>query len=105
MAHNNEMKIAAREARNQRLVARITKRHKRLLERAAALEGQSVGGFMIAHACRAAEELVSKHEIIELNDAQSRRLVEAMFRSPREIPAALKKASDLYKKAVTNSLK
>jgi uncharacterized protein (DUF1778 family) len=98
------MRIAAKEARNHRLVARITKSRKRLLERAAAIEGQSVGGFVIAHACRAAEKLVQTHEVIELNAEQSRRLVEALIRPARPVPPALKKATALYKKMVVNAL-
>jgi uncharacterized protein (DUF1778 family) len=57
----------AKEVKSERLVARISKSHKRFFERAAAIEGRSVATFVVAHALAAAEELLRKQELIRLN--------------------------------------
>jgi uncharacterized protein (DUF1778 family) len=92
------------ERKTHRLVARISKSNKRLLERAAAMEGCSLATFVIAHAQRAAEDLVRRQEVVQLNAEQSRRFVEALLSPPGPIPKAFKDATRLYKRKVVNHL-
>src|SRR5438045_2100567 len=92
----------AKEPKSQRLVARVSRNHKKLFERAGAIEGRSVATFVIAHALKAAEELVRQQEIIRLNAEQSRRFVEALLAPARPAPDALKRAKKDYARRVVN---
>ncbi|MCU0749061.1 MAG: DUF1778 domain-containing protein, partial [Akkermansiaceae bacterium] len=55
--------------RSDRLVARITPEDKSLLNRAAALEGSSVASFVVSHLRDAAQEVIRRHDSIQLNEA------------------------------------
>lgn len=71
-----------RIAKSGRLVARVSGPDKAIIIKAAALSGQSVGGFVVAQARRAALEALDTHERIVLNSEQSRRFVEALLAKP-----------------------
>ena len=101
-AHIMSVSTLAKERKNQRLVARVSRNHKKLFERAAAIEGRSVATFVIAHALQAAEELVRQQQIIRLNAEQSRRFVEALLAPARPVPDALKRASKDHARRVVN---
>ena len=92
------------ERKSQRLVARVTKTHKKLFERAAAIEGRSVATFVVAHALEAAAQLVGGQEIIRLNGEQSRRFAQALLAPAGPMPAALRRAHKDYGKRVVNRL-
>jgi uncharacterized protein (DUF1778 family) len=92
------------ERKSQRLVARVSKTHKKLFERAAAMEGRSVATFVIAHALEAANQLISEQQIMRLNAEQSRCFVEVLLAAPRRIPEALRRAHKEYEKRVVNHL-
>ncbi len=103
-AHIDSVSIIVHERKSQRLVARVTKRHKRLFERAAALEGRSVATFVVAHALEAAGHLLGEQEIIRLNSEQSRRFAEALLAPAGPVPPALRRAHKEYAKRVVNRL-
>ncbi len=87
--------------RTDRLVARITPEDKSLLTRAAALEGASVASFVVAHVRDAAEEVIRRHDSIQLGETQSRRFVEALLSSPKKPTQRFSKALKLHQKTVT----
>ena len=71
---------------------------------AAALAGQSVGGFVLAQARKAALETLEARERIVLNAAQSRRFVEALLAPPRAPSPALLEAARAYQATVKSDL-
>src|SRR2546421_7866802 len=97
-AHIISVSTLAKERKNQRLVARVSRNHKKLFERAAAIEGRSVATFVIAHALEAAQQLLRQQEIIRLNAQQSRRFAEALLAPPRPGPEGLRRADKAYRK-------
>lgn len=94
------MTSATAQRKSGRLVARLTPADKALLERAAGLEGCSVGRFVISHSRAAAEKVVREREVIRLNAEQSRRFVEALLAPPRPPTRRFKSALALYRKTV-----
>ncbi|HEV8541912.1 MAG TPA: DUF1778 domain-containing protein [Verrucomicrobiae bacterium] len=88
------------ERKTHRLVARITKSNKRILERAAAMEGRSLATFVIAYAQRAVEELIHRQEVIQLNAEESRRFVEALLAPTAPPTRRMKRAAKLYRRTV-----
>jgi uncharacterized protein (DUF1778 family) len=95
------MPAAATTRRSNRLVARVTSDDKALLERAASLEGCSVAVFVISHVRAAAEEVVRRHDTVKLNQAESRRFVEALLSPIKEPAKRMRTALDLHRKSVT----
>jgi len=89
------------ERKAQRLVARVSRTHKKLFEQAAAIEGRSVATFVVAHAVKAAEELLREQKVIQLNAEQSRRFVRVLLAPPRPPTRRLKQALSFYRKTVT----
>lgn len=77
-----ELTIMTVGRKTKRIVARISQRDKALLERAAALEGRTIAAFVVKHAVAKAEQLVELRQIIRLDAAQSRQLVEALLAPP-----------------------
>ena len=103
-AHIRLVSPLTSERKNQSLVARVSRTHKKLFERAAGIEGRSVATFVIAHALKAAVELVRQEEIIRLNTEQSRRFAEALLATPRPVPDARRRAHKEYGKRVVKQL-
>lgn len=90
---------AAREKRDQRFEARITKAQKALLENAAALSGTTLSNFVVAAAQRAAEDMVEQKQTIVLSKAD----VDAFFETlanPSKPTEDFKKAADDYKSLI-----
>jgi uncharacterized protein (DUF1778 family) len=87
-----------------RLVARISPDDKAMITWAAALAGQSVGGFVLAQARKAALETLEARERIMLNATQSRRFVEALLAPPRAPSPALLEAARAYRATVKSDL-
>jgi len=94
------MPVAIRERKSNRLVARVTPEDKALFERAAVLEGCSVGAFIVANVRSAAEKIVHQHETIRLNREESFRFVKALLAPPQRPTARFKTALRSYRKAV-----
>jgi uncharacterized protein (DUF1778 family) len=86
-------------AKNARLEARITAEQKVLIERAAAYEGRSVSDFVVATVQEAAKAVIQEHELLRLNESQSRALVETLL-SPPEPNEALHQAAKQYREDV-----
>lgn len=87
--------------RSDRLVARITPEDKSLLTRAAALEGSSLASFLVSHIRDAAQEVIRRHDSIQLNESESRRFVEALLAPPVKPTARFVKAFKLHQETVT----
>ena len=85
--------------KNARLEARITAEQKALIERAAAYAGRSVSDFVVATVQEAAKAVVQEHELLRLNESQSRAFVETLL-NPPEPNEALQQASDEYRQDV-----
>ncbi len=94
------MPSAIAERKSRRLVARVTPKDKALLERAALLEGCSLGRFVLAHSRAAAEKLVRDHETIRLSEQESRRFVQALLAPPRPPTRRFKQALAAYRESV-----
>ena len=95
------MPVTAPTRRSNRLVARVTQEDKALLERAAGLKGCSVTTFVITHVRAAAQEIVREHDIIRLNQAESRRFVAALLAPPKPPTKRMREALALYRSQVT----
>ncbi len=93
-----------RSPKGERLVARISRDDKAIIARAAALAGQSVGGFVLAQARKAALHTIEARERIVLSAAQSRRFVEALLAPARPPSPALLEAARAYRGAVKSDL-
>jgi len=87
--------------RSDRLVARITPEDKSLLTRAAALEGSSLASFVVTHIRDAAQDVIRRHDSIQLNEAESRRFVEALLAPPVKPTERFTKALKLHQGTVT----
>ncbi len=84
--------------RRARLAVRVTPEQKALLQRAAALRGLSLAGFLVQSAQAAAEEVIRKREIITLSARDTAVLVEALLNPPppnEALRAALRRHRDL----------
>jgi uncharacterized protein (DUF1778 family) len=95
---------APSKAKDTRLFARVSSADKRLIEKAAALNGQSVGAFVVAQARSAASELVEEQAIIKLNREESRRLMKALLAPPRKPTEAMRRALKLYRETVISDV-
>jgi len=78
------MAASTEEKKSERLVARVSPHDKALIERAASLEGRSLASFAVEHLVAHAREVIEEREVIRLNEAESRRFVEALMAPPRK---------------------
>jgi uncharacterized protein (DUF1778 family) len=62
-----------------RLQARLSLEQQHLLERAAALEGQTLTEFVLVHAQEAARRTIREHQTMALSERDSRAFVEALL--------------------------
>lgn len=96
--------LSKAKVKDTRLFARVSTADKRLIEKAAALSGQSVGAFVLAQARSAATELIEEHSVIKLNREESRRLVEALLEPPKPPTKAFLKAMKEYRETVISDV-
>ena len=94
------MAIATHERKSDRLVARVTPEDKALFERAAVLEGCSVGAFVILKVRAAAEKVVLGRETIRLSQRESRRFIKALLAPPPPPTKRFKAALKTYRDTV-----
>jgi uncharacterized protein (DUF1778 family) len=87
--------------RSDRLVARITPEEKSLLARAAALEGASVASFVVSHVRDAAQEVIRRHNSIQLSESESKRFMEALLTTPKKQTMRFARAKKLYQETVS----
>ncbi len=102
-AHIKNVSTITKEPKSERLVARVSRQDKNLLERAAAIEGLSVARFIIAQAMAKAGRILGEHQTIRLNEAESRRFVDALLAPPRPPTRRMKRAVALYRRSVRES--
>jgi uncharacterized protein (DUF1778 family) len=76
-------KAVSRSARGRtraaRLEARVTAEQKRLIERAAALQGRTVTDFVLTNVQDAARRAIDEHDRIELSVRDSEAFVDALL--------------------------
>ena len=68
--------------RSERVEARVTAEQKRLLERAAALEGRSLTDFVLTSAQAAAADTISRHELLRLTPEDQEAFVASLLNPP-----------------------
>jgi uncharacterized protein (DUF1778 family) len=73
------MATANSAPKSARIETRVSQEQKELIERAAAFSGRTVSDFVLAHAELAAKKLIEEREKLQLDQAQSRMLVEALL--------------------------
>lgn len=88
-----------RNARSERVQARISPDTKRLLERAASLRGVSLSDFVVSSAYDAATRTVKEHQVIALSARDSEAFARALL-SPPAPNDALKRARERYARKV-----
>lgn len=99
----SKVKAAAR-TKEDRLVARVSRADKELIERGAEVAGVSVANFVISHARRAAESLIQEDGVIRLTAEESRKLMDALLAPTAPPTAAAKKALARYRKTVLSDV-
>jgi uncharacterized protein (DUF1778 family) len=82
--------------RSERIEARVTPEQKKLLERAAALEGRSLTDFLLNSAQAAASTTIARHELLELTPDDQETFVAALL-NPASPNRALRKAAARYR--------
>lgn len=82
----------------ERLEARVTREQKKLIERAAELEGRSITDFLIASAQSAAKQVIQEHEVLRLTAKDREVFVQALL-NPAQPTAKLRQAVRRYKEA------
>jgi uncharacterized protein (DUF1778 family) len=90
--------------KRERLVARVTAEDRAVIAHAAALEGLSLGSFVVMGARRAAQQAIESRERIVLNTRESRRLVEALLAPPRPPTERMKRSLKLYRETVISDV-
>jgi len=91
-------------AKDDRLVARVSRADKELIERGAMVAGISVANFVISHARSAAEVLIREEGVIRLTAEESRQLMDALLAPPALPTAAAKKALVRYGQSVLSDV-
>jgi uncharacterized protein (DUF1778 family) len=84
--------------RSERVEARVTPEQKKLLERAAALEGRSLTDFVLASAQAAAADTIARHELLKLTPTDQNVFVAALLKPPAP-NKALRGAAARYRAA------
>jgi uncharacterized protein (DUF1778 family) len=82
--------------RAERLEARISREQKRLLQRAAELQGRTLTDFVVSSAHEAAVRTIGEMQIIRLSADDSRAFAEALL-NPREPNERLRAAARRYR--------
>lgn len=86
--------------KTERLEARVPVFLKRMVQRAADLQGRSITDFVISTLDKSARETVREHEVMKLNARDSLKLAKALI-DPPPPNAALRKAMARHRKMVT----
>lgn len=84
--------------RSERVEARVTPEQKKLLERAAALEGRSLTDFVLTSAQAAAADTISRHELLKLTRDDQSVFVAALLHPPAPTKE-LRRAAARYRAA------
>lgn len=90
--------------RTERLVARVNREDKALISQAAALTGQSVGGYILTEARKAALQTLETRQRIVLNAAQTQRIVELLLAPIRPPNGRTRRALESYRRSVASDV-
>jgi uncharacterized protein (DUF1778 family) len=85
--------------KRSRFNARLLDEQKAVIERAAAITGQSVSQFIVSSAQRAAEETIREHEVISLSARDSKAVMEALLH-PAPANEVLHRAMERHRELV-----
>jgi uncharacterized protein (DUF1778 family) len=92
-------KQAVKTAKSSRVGLRLPAHVKRAWEDAAALEGRSLSDIIIAATTEAVADIIGRHRIIYVSQADMEQIMEDL-RNPPEPNEALKRAADNYREAI-----
>jgi uncharacterized protein (DUF1778 family) len=87
----------ANRVRGERLETRVTADQKKLIERAAALQGRTVTDFVLASVQDAARRAIEDHQRLDLSLRDSQAFVEAMTH-PQPVNARLRDTVRRYRR-------
>lgn len=93
---STEVEKSEKGGRSERLATRLNASQKALLERAAALHGQTLSSFVLASAEEAAIRTIREHETIALT-ARDRAVFTAALLDPPQPSAKLRAAAARHK--------
>ncbi|MGB5687303.1 MAG: DUF1778 domain-containing protein [Candidatus Electrothrix sp.] len=88
------------QSKDERINLRLKHSAKKILERAAGFEGQTVSKFVLSSALARAEKTVQKHEAMILNAGEAEAFFEALS-APVRFNKKLSSALDEYRHRVT----
>jgi uncharacterized protein (DUF1778 family) len=80
--------MAQAALKHQRLEARVTPAQKRLIERAAELQGTSVTAFVVVSAQEAATRTINEAQVLSLRGEARERFVDLILNPPKPNDAA-----------------
>ncbi|TCO78314.1 DUF1778 domain-containing protein [Chromatocurvus halotolerans] len=89
------------QSKDERINLRLKHSAKRILERAASFEGQTVSKFVLNSALAHAEKTVQEHEAMRLNTAEADAFFQALS-APVTFNKKLLSALDEYRQRVTD---
>ncbi len=95
-------KAAADDAKSTRFEARLTPYARKIIQRAAEIQGRSMSDFVVAAAEQAAEKALKDIQLIELSLEDQRRFAEALL-NPPELGPVWKKARETHRRLVLKS--
>jgi uncharacterized protein (DUF1778 family) len=87
-------------AKTERLEARVPVFLKRIIQRAADLQGRTITDFVISSLDKSARETVREHEVMKLSAEDSRIFAQALIDPPKP-NTALRRAFTAHSKMVT----
>ena len=88
--------------RTTRFEARLSPYARKIIQRAAEIQGRSMSDFVVAAAEQAAERALKDIQIIELSLEDQRRFAEAML-NPPELGPVWKKARETHRRLIAKS--
>jgi uncharacterized protein (DUF1778 family) len=89
-------------AKTTRFEARLTPYTRKIIQRAAEIQGRSMSDFVVASAAEAAEKALKDAQLIELSLEDQLRFAEALLNPPEPGPA-WKKAVETHRRLVRES--
>lgn len=97
--HEQHGRMRATKTKRRRFNARLLDEQKALIERAAAITGQSVSKFIMSSAEHAAEQTIREHDMISLSARDSQTVMEALLH-PAAANDALLRALERHRELV-----
>jgi uncharacterized protein (DUF1778 family) len=86
--------------KSERLDLRVPDGHKKLIEQAAALAGQTVSSFVLSSTLQRAREVIGAAEVIALSAVDRDRVLAALDDAGAKPGAALRRAARRYNAAI-----